>query len=168
MRTRYVLPLAAVLALAASATPASGAAAVTHLTLQEHEVSTDHFEAGDGICVDYAGTLVEDRELDADAVLHDRGALAGVANLTFTVRADFSISPDDPADGPAYTGTYVEGGAGSVDTATDEGRAATYHVVASATGSDGSTLRFLLRGHVTLTPDATVHADRDQLTCVQP
>ena len=64
----------------------------------------------------------------------DRGALAGVANLTFTVGADFSISPDDPAEGPAYTGTYVEGGAGSVDTATDEGRATTYHVVASATG----------------------------------
>jgi hypothetical protein len=146
MRGRYVAPLAAAVALL-PAGPVRAEAGVTHLTLHEHEVSAEHFAAGAGVCVDYAGTLVEDRQLDAGAVQHDSGA--GLANLTFTVRATFSITPDDPTAGAAYTGSYVEKGAGIVDTAPDQDRAVSYHVVAAATGSDGSTLRFLLRGHVT-------------------
>lgn len=165
MRARYLAPLAAAVALL-PAGPARAEAGVTHLTLHEHHVSTDHFAAGAGICVDYAGTLIEDRQLDAKAVQHDGGT--SLANLTFTVYATFSITPDDPTAGPAYTGSYVEKGAGIVDTAPDQDRAVSYHVVAAATGSDGSTLRFLLRGHVTATPDGTVHAARDQLTCIQP
>jgi hypothetical protein len=165
MQARYLAPLAAAVALL-PAGPAHAEAGVTHLTLHEHEVSTDHFAAGDGICVDYAGTLIEDRHLDAEAVQHDNGA--GLANLTFIVRATFSITPDEPAAGPSYTGSYVEKGAGIVETASSQDRAVTYHVVAAGTGSDGSTLRFLLRGHVTATPDGAVHAARDQLTCVRP
>jgi hypothetical protein len=165
MRAILIAPIAAAVALL-PAVPADAESAVTHLTLHEHEVSTDHFAAGQGICVDYAGTLVEDRRLDAQAVQHE--SAAGLVNLTFTVRATLSITPDDPAAGPTYIGSYVEKGAGIVETAPDQDRAITYHVVAAADGSDRSTLRFLLRGHITVTPEGTVHAARDQLTCARP
>jgi hypothetical protein len=168
MNMRYVV-LLAVAALAVVPTgPAMAAASVTHIPIHVEEVSTDHFAAGDGVCVDYAGTLVENRVGDADLVLHESGALADAFHVTFVVAADFTLTPDNPNAGPGYSGTYREGGAGLVEGDTGQELTSSFHLIAVATGTDGSTLHFLLRGHVTVTPDGTMRAVSDQLTCIQP
>ncbi|MDQ1614111.1 MAG: hypothetical protein QOJ60_50 [Actinomycetota bacterium] len=165
--TSLALAGAAGMSALAPAVPAAAAASVTLFSFHQHEVSSEHFAAGEGACVGYAGTLVEHRDVRVRGVQHDSGGLAGQMSARETVDATFSLTPDDPADGPAYTGTYREGGTGRA-IGFDQTIVSTYHLVAHATGSDGSTLRFLLRGHVTTTPRGAVHAATDSLTCIQP
>jgi hypothetical protein len=164
---KYVVPLAVAMLALLPAGPAT-AASVTHIPVHIEEVSTDHFGSSEGPCVDYAGTLTENRVADAVIVVHDRGALTDQFHLTFIVTATFFLDPDDPADGPAYSGTYTERGTGFLNASTEEELTSTFQLVASATGSDGSPLRFLLRGHITVTPGGDLHATTDQLICAQP
>jgi hypothetical protein len=42
-----------------------------------------------------------------------------------------------------------------------------FHLQPSVTGTDGSHVRALLKGHVTVPPDGTVRVATDTLRCIQ-
>jgi hypothetical protein len=148
---------------------AHAASGVTRLEIHESEVSVGEFDAGDepgrGACLPFSGTSTENRDLDAKLVIHDDGE----THIEFTVQATFTLTPNDPSRRPAYTGSYREQGTGHtfLTSGGEEREVASFHLQPSATGADGSHVRALLKGHVTVTPDGTVRVETDTLRCIQ-
>jgi hypothetical protein len=137
--------------------------------IHQSEVSVSDFDAGDepgrGTCLPFSGTSTEYRTLDAKLLTHEDGQ----THIEFTVLSTFTLTPNDPSRWPSYSGSYREQGAGRV-LITPEGQVDevfSFHLQPSATGTDGSQVRALLKGHVTVTPDGTVRVTTDTLQCIQ-
>jgi len=169
MNRLIALVLTAALAVLGTSGAAHAASAVTHLEIHESEVSVSAFDAGDepgrGACLPFSGTSTEYRDLDAKLVIHEDGE----THIEFTVQATFTLTPDDPSRWPSYSGSYREQGAGRAFL-TPQGEVPvvlSFHLQPSATGTDGSQVRALLKGHVTVTPDGTVRVATDTLRCIQ-
>jgi hypothetical protein len=169
MKRLITLVLTAAIAVFGPSTAAHADSAVTHLEIHDSEVSVSDFDAGDepgrGACLPFSGTSTEYRDLDAKLVIHEDGE----THIEFTVQATFTLTPDDPSRWPSYSGSYREQGAGRTFL-TPEGEVPvvfSFHLQPSATGSDGSQLRALLKGHVTVTPDGTVRVTTDTLRCIE-
>ncbi len=169
MNRLIVLIVTVALAVLGTSGAAHAAPAVTHLEIHESEVSVSDFDAGDepgrGACLPFSGTSREYRDLDAKLVIHEDGE----THIDFTVQATFTLTPDDPSLWPSYSGSYREQGAGRA-LLTPEGEVDvvfSFHLQPSATGTDGSQVRALLKGHVTVTPDGTVRVATDTLRCIQ-
>jgi hypothetical protein len=155
----------AVPALAFGASPAAAAPAQHEVFAEEYDEYLP-FAAGEGPCVDWAGTLHEVRSglfrvLEPGGArhpdeFHANGVVDGFAELI----------PDDPTL-PTYSGTFREKAnvIGTVTEAGDELRIAQYRLRSVLTGTDGSRLTLSLSGKVTVNGHGYLVIDRFEFSC---
>jgi hypothetical protein len=152
-------------ALAAGSSPALAAPAQHEVFIDEYDEHLP-FAAGEGPCVDWAGTLHEVRSARFRVLMpggarnpdefHANGAVDGLIELI----------PDDPAL-PTYAGTFREK-ANAIGTVTDEGddlRIAQYRLRSVLTGTDGSSLTLSLSGKITVNGRGELVVDRFEFSC---
>jgi hypothetical protein len=163
--------LAAAAALAVAtltvASPALAAGA-QRVSLPEEWDAVEHFDAGEGPCVDWPGSFHEVRHGTYDLTLPPGGQVFGEVHLNGAVDGYVELVPDDPAL-PTYTGTYREKVTG-VFVGVDEGgedllRVGHYALAVKLSGSDGSTLWLRLSGHITLDASGRAVVARDNYSC---
>jgi hypothetical protein len=152
-------------ALAIGALPAAGAPAQHDVFVEEYD-AYEPFAAGEGPCVDWAGTFHEVRSGQARLLspggvrhpdeVHVNGAVDGFVELI----------PDD-ATFPSYSGTYREkiNAIVTITEEADELRIAQYRLRSVLTGTDGSRLTLSLSGKITVNGRDDVVISRDELTC---
>ncbi len=148
-----------------AALPASAAGNVIHYSLTGAEDSSmplDDLES----CVGYAGAINEQRSYDYRISEFVSGPRQGQVRLNGVVMGDFTIVPDDAAAGPTYSGSYREKVTLAGDSL-DDPRVVSFHLPGSATGSDGSRLKFLLHGHMTVGADGQVIVAFQKINCIQ-
>jgi hypothetical protein len=117
-------------------------------------------------CVGYAGQIFEDRHGVFNLTLHTRGSMAGVAHVEGDVTAGFVISPLQ-GSGVVYSGTYREHDVGNFagENLDIPHPSASFYLHATGTGTDGSQIRFTLRGHFVIDKRTGV-VRRDVLTVI--
>lgn len=157
-----------VLAATTATTPAADAAAALHLSVPEDYDAAEHFDAGEQLCVDWAGTFHEVRHGGYDLVVPPGGQVPGEAHINGAVDGYVELVPDDPGL-PSYAGTYREKVDG-VLVGTDAGgsdilRVAHYGLTSILRGTDGSALRLSLSGKVTLDAKGRAVVSRDTYSC---
>ncbi len=148
---------------------ASGALArgnVIHYPIAFSEESTMELEPEGAACVGYAGTIYEERSYDLQVTEFVDGPNQGMVHLTGVIMGEFSIAPLAGEPGPIYTGSYREK-VTLMGTSLDSPRVSSFTLPASATGSDGSALKFLMRGHVVVGQDGEIKSMKYQFTCVR-
>ena len=165
----YAGPGLAIALLAAVLLPAPpvAAAPAEHLVVEESWSGSEHFAAGEGPCVPWAGTLAEDRHMTARLVWTGTGPRVGEYAVVAQVDGALSLVPDDATAAPTYAGSYRETATGRFSWDGDEPRVGRFAVHARATGSDGSALLFVLYGRITLRADGTVVTVDEGLRCVR-
>jgi hypothetical protein len=133
------------------------------------ETGVEKFDAGQGPCVDYAGTVAEDRTYRVGITAYTTGAIAGQVYIVGGVDVVIDITPNR-ADGPSYRGTYTEHGASPATSPTRETSrsASVYHLNARPTGTDGSWLTAHGSGHLIVGPDSPVRSSRYRTQCIEP
>lgn len=159
-----VLAAAAVTGAAPAPAEASGA---QHVFVPEEFDGTEHFDAGAGPCVGWAGTFHEVRHGGYRIVVAPGGRVAGEAHANGTVDGLVELTPDDPAL-PSYRGSYQEKNVVVLtDPTSDDGglRVGHFALLTKLAGSDGSTLWLGTSGHVTLDAQGRVVVARDRFTC---
>jgi hypothetical protein len=167
MRVRLmVAAFLAGLALAGMPAPASAAPAV-HETLPESYDGESSFAAGEGWCVDYAGTMTESRDGVFRVTQVGTGPRSGMVQVMGDISASLTLTPEDPSAGVAYVGGYREHVAGwfIVGPDGDDPRVMSLRLAGVLTGSDGSRLHLTYRIKVTVLPDGDVAVARESLTC---
>jgi hypothetical protein len=103
-------------------------------------------------CLGYQGQIYEDRHGVYNLTIHTTGSMAGVTHVEGDVTAAFVISPIQ-GTGVVYTGTYREHATGNFLIINNEDvphPAASFYLHGTGTGSDGSQIRFTIRGHFVL------------------
>jgi hypothetical protein len=152
-------------ALVVGATPAVAAPAQHDVFVEEYDEYLP-FAAGEGPCVDWAGTLHEVRSGEFKVLtpggvrhpdeFHANGVVDGLVELI----------PDDPTL-PSYSGTFREkaNAIGTVTEAGDELRIAQYRVRSVLTGTDGSRLTLSLAGKITVNGHGDLVVDRYEFSC---
>lgn len=118
-------------------------------------------------CVGYEGQVFEDRHGVFNLTTHTRGSLAGVTHVEGEVSADFVISPLQ-GSGVVYTGTYREHDVGNFagENLDIPYPSASFYLHATGTGTDGSQIRFTLRGHFVIDKrTGEVRRDASTVTC---
>lgn len=116
-------------------------------------------------CVGYTGTIWEQRNYDVQVTEFVDGPRQGRIHLTGEVLGEFSITPDEE-DGPTYTGGYREK-ITFIGTSFDDPLIAAFSLPASAVGSDGSSLRFLMHGHIVVSQDQELRLIAFKSVCIQ-
>ncbi len=168
MRTRRFLALAGAIMCAGLVSSPADAAGAQHLTIPEVFDGAEHFAAGEQACVSWAGTFHEVRNGAYDIVVPPGGRVSGEAHVNGAVDGFVELVPDDPAL-PTYTGHYREKVNGVlVGTDTDGNdvlRVAHYALSSTLSGSDGSSLRLRLSGHIAVDARGRVVVARDELSC---
>ena len=166
-RTSSVVAAVLIAAAAvAGAGPALAAGAV-HLYVPEEFDGTEHFAAGDGPCVGWAGSFHEVRHGGYRLVVAPGGQVAGEVHANGTIDGFVELVPDDPQL-PSYSGTYLEKNVVVLtDPASDDGglRVGHYGLAVKLTGSDASTIWLRLSGHITVDGQGRVVVSRDRLRC---
>ena len=130
------------------------------------EESTMALDTDVAACVGYAGTIYEKRSYDVVVTEFVDGPNQGMLHLTGVIMGEFTIVPEAGAAGPSYTGSYRE----KVvlrGTSLDSPEVSSFILPATATGADGSTLKFLLHGHGVVGPDGTIKLENFQFTCIR-
>ena len=117
-------------------------------------------------CVGYAGTIYEKRSYDVVVTEFVDGPNQGMVHLTGVIMGEFTIVPEAGAAGPTYTGTYREKVV-LTGTSLDSPEVSSFILPATATGSDGSTLKFLLHGHGVVGPDGAIKLEKFLFTCIR-
>lgn len=144
--------------------PASAGA--THGYIPEDYDAAEHFAAGEGLCVPWAGTFHEVRHGGYQLVttpgdrsmVHVNGSIDGYVELV----------PDDSRLA-SYTGTYKEklevvaGTIGEDDFEFE--RVGQYHLKSRLDGSDGSEIVLTLRGKFTINGNGRIVVERDLYGC---
>jgi hypothetical protein len=163
-----VMTLAAAIAPAWSApagTTGTGGATVTFVP--EDYDAWEHFDAGEGFCVPWAGSFHEVRHGGYRIVAPPGGQLPGEIHVNGVVDGLVELVPDDTRN-PTYAGTYrekVNGVVVSVSSEEDVERVGQYRLASTLHGSDGSTLHLRLAGKVTVNGRGRVVLSHDELTC---
>jgi hypothetical protein len=158
---------ALVLGLSAAIAPAHAGGAV-HETVPEQYDASEHFAAGEGFCVPWAGTFREVRNGQYRLLTPPGGREPGEFHVNGVVAGSVTLTPDDPAL-PTYSGSYREKLNGVIAGVDDEGfdveRVGQYRLRSILRGTDGSTLDLRLSGKLTSTPDGRVVVSRDTFSC---
>jgi hypothetical protein len=118
-------------------------------------------------CVGYEGQIFEDRHGVFNLTTHTRGSLAGVTHVEGDVSANFVISPLQ-GSGVVYAGTYREHDVGNFagENLDIPYPSASFYLHATGTGTDGSQIRFTLRGHTVIDKrTGEVRRDASTATC---
>ena len=164
---RSIVAVGVVVAAGLLAAPAEAGGA-QHVTVPEVFDGSEHFAAGEQLCVPWAGTFHEVRHGAYDIVLPPGGRETGEAHVNGAVDGSVELVPDDPAY-PTYTGTYREKVTGVLVGTDSDGndvlRVGHYALVTRLVGSDGSSLRLSLGGHVTIDGGGRVVVSRDRASC---
>jgi hypothetical protein len=155
----------AVPALTLAASPAAAAPAQHDVFVDEYDGYVP-FAAGEGPCVDWAGTLHEVRSA-VFRVLEPGGARnPDEFHANGVVDGSVELIPDDPTL-PTYSGTFREK-ANAIGTAAEEGddlRIAQYRLRSVLTGTDGSRLTLSLSGKITVNGRGDLVTERFELSC---
>jgi len=130
------------------------------------EESTMAVEPDVSACVGYAGTIYENRTYDVWVTEFVEGPKQGMVHLTGTVTGAFTITPEAGNSSPSYTGSYREKVTLS-GMSLDSPEVFSFLLPAIATGSDGSTLQFLMRGHGVADDDGEIKLMKFQFTCIR-
>ncbi len=118
-------------------------------------------------CVGYSGTIYEERNYDIRVTEFVEGSNAGRVHLTGSITGPFTIAPHESDAGPVYQGTIREKISFS-GTSFDDPLVFTFLVHATATGSNGSSLKFLYHGHGVIGHNSEVKLEFDKVHCIQP
>lgn len=162
---RTVLAGAALLCAAAAA-PVSAAGA-EHAFFPEDYDAAEHFAAGEGFCVTWAGTFHEVRHGGYRLVAARGGQQPGELHINGTIYGTVELIPDDGSL-PTYVGDYREKVNGVVTTFTDEGdveRVGQYWLRSTLNGTDGSSFDLRLSGKVTINANGVATVERDVFSC---
>lgn len=160
------LALAGASALLVGAPGTASAAGAQHEAIPEQYDATEHFDAGDGPCVPWAGSFHEVREGGYRLVAPPGGRDAGEVHINGAVDGLVELVPDDPAL-RSYRGTYREK-VDAVGTFTEEDevlRVGQYRLRTVLRGTDGSTFVLSLSGKTTIDANGRVVVQRDELSC---
>jgi hypothetical protein len=161
MQIKYAL-VGAVMLVGVTVAPASGAGA-RHEFQPEHYNDAEHFSAGEGFCVSWAGTFHEVRDGGYKVVYPPGGQLDGEFHVNGVVNGLVELIPDDPAL-PTYSGVYREK-TNAVVTVEGVPRVAQYRLSSTLVGTDGSSYELALAGKVTVNAQGRVVVSRDAFTC---
>jgi hypothetical protein len=157
---------AAVLLVGAATGPASAAGAERAFYPEDYDAH-EHFDAGDGPCVGWAGTFHEERHGGYRLVAAPGGQQPGEVHINGVVDGSVELIPDDPSL-PTYAGDYREKVNGIATEFSDEGdveRVGQYRLRSTLHGTDGSTLDLRLSGKITLNAKGEVTAEHETFTC---
>ena len=161
-----ILAGSAALLAGAVAGPAAAAGA-QHDFFPEDYDAYEHFAAGEGFCVDWAGTFHEVRHGGYRLVAAVGGQQPGEVHVNGAINGHIELVPDDPTL-PTYTGDYREKVNGVVTESTDEGdleRVGQYRLRSTLQGTDGSTLSLRMSGKTTFDAHGVLRVQRDTFTC---
>ncbi len=117
-------------------------------------------------CVGYAGTIYEKRSYDVMVTEFVDGPNQGMVHLTGVIMGEFTIEPEAGTPGTSYTGTYREKVV-LTGTSLDSPEVSSFILPVTAIGSDGSTLKFLLRGHGVVGQDGEIKVLKFQFNCIR-
>jgi hypothetical protein len=154
MRRRLVMLLGFLLALAlAPAIPAhADPGVIKGVFIEDFQGTTPLDDPTFTDCLGYQGQIYEDRHGVYNLTIHTRGSMAGVTHVEGDVTASFIISPLQ-GTGVVYSGTYLEHATGNFLIINGEDiphPSASFYLHATGTGTDGSQIRFTIRGHFVL------------------
>ncbi len=159
--------IAILAALLLGAAPARAAENVSHDTIAFAEGSTMPIGDFDG-CLPYAnGSIYEYRSYHVKVSTFVAGPRQGQVQFTGVTTGNFVISPAAGASGPLYTGAYREKFAG-MGASLDSPQVSSFTLPITAAGSDGSTIKLMMHGHVTLTPSGELKVGKFDARCVRP
>ena len=157
---------AAALLLGAAAAPAASSGA-EHAFFPEDYDAYEHFDAGEGFCVDWAGTFHEVRQGGYRLVAPPGGQTAGELHVNGVIAGVVELIPDD-ASLPTYEGSYREKVNGVLTEFSDEGdveRVSQYRLRSTLVGTDGTRLALRLSGKLTINANGRVVVERESFTC---
>ncbi len=163
-----ILTLVGTAALLAGAVagPATAGGAVRAFYPEDYD-AYEHFDAGEGLCVDWPGTSHEVRRGGYRLVSAPGGQQPGELHVNGVIEGSVELVPDDTAL-PTYVGDYREKVNG-VLTVTIDGddveRVGQYRLRSTLHGTDGSRLDLALSGKLTFNAKGTVTVDRESFTC---
>ena len=164
---KQLITAALALGLGTAVAPAHAAGA-NHETQPEQYDATEHFVAGEGFCVPWAGSFREVRNGQYRLVSPPGGREPGEYHVNGVIAGSVTLTPDDPGL-PTYTGTYREKVDYVVIGLDEEGfeiaRVGQYRLRSTLRSSDGSSLDLRLSGKLTVTPAGTVVVSRDEFSC---
>ena len=164
---KHLITAALALGLSTATVPAHASGAV-HETYPESYDATEHFAAGEGFCVPWAGSFREVRNGQYRLVSPPGGREPGEYHVNGVIAGSVTLTPDDPGL-PTYTGTYREKVDYVVIGLDEEGfeiaRVGQYRLRSTLRSSDGSSLDLRLSGKLTVTPAGTVVVSRDEFSC---
>ena len=138
-----------------------------HDVVAENDDARDHFEAGQGPCVPWAGTFHEVRHGGYKLTAAPAGQVSGELHVNGAVDGLVELVPDDPAL-PTYRGTYREKVNAVVvpsSSGEDAERVGQYRLRSTLVGTDGSTLTLRLSGKVTVNANGVPTVDRQTFDC---
>jgi hypothetical protein len=144
---------------------------VAHYTLSFSEEST--MEIPTGTCgLNYPASITEYRSYQLRVTEFVDGPKEGMMLINGVIIGDFTIFPTGEATGVTYEGSYREKVVVSGTALLEEDggmlRVGTFTLPATAIGSDGSVLKFLLHGHLVSGKDGEVKVDFEKLNCIKP
>jgi hypothetical protein len=167
MRRTSIAVAGLVLVLAPGAAPAAQAAGAEHVFEAESYDEVEHFDVGEGLCVDWAGSFHEVRHGAYRLLTAPGGQIAGEIHVNGVVAGLVELVPDNQ-DLPTYTGSYREKVNGVItdpDPSGDELRIGQYRLESTLRGSDGSSLRLTLSGKLTVNGQGRVVVSREHFAC---
>ena len=103
---KHLITAALALGLSTAIVPAHAGGA-DHQTLPESYDATEHFAAGEGFCVPWAGSFREVRSGEYKLVTAPGGQVPGETHINGAIAGSVTLTPDDPAL-PTYSGSYRE------------------------------------------------------------
>jgi hypothetical protein len=154
------------LLVGALAGPAAAAGAQHDFYPEDYD-AYEHFAAGEGFCVDWAGTFHEVRRGGYRLVAAKGGQQPGELHVNGAIDGLVELIPDDPAL-PTYAGTYREKVNAVVTSFSDEGdveRVGQYRLRSTLHGSDGSSYELRLSGKTTFNASGVLTVQRETFTC---
>ena len=106
-RTIITLAGLALVAFAAPGATPAHAAGAEHVIEPEDYDEVEHFDAGEGFCVDWAGSFHEVRHGAYRLLTAPGGQVTGETHVNGVIAGLVELVPDDPGL-PTYTGSYRE------------------------------------------------------------
>jgi len=167
MKKRIITLVGTAILLAAAAAGPATAGVAQHDFYPENYDAYEHFNAGEGFCVDWAGTFHEVRHGGYRLVAAPGGQQPGELHVNGIIDGRVELIPDDAAL-PTYSGDYREKVNGIVTEFTDEGdveRVAQYRLRSTLHGTDGSSLDLVLSGKLTINANGVATVEREVFSC---
>ena len=166
MKNRIIALVGATVLLAGGYAGPAVAGAERAFYPEDYDAS-EHFAAGEGFCVQWAGTFHEVRHGGYRLVAAPGGQQPGELHVNGVIDGLVELIPDDAAQ-PTYSGFYREKVNGVVTEFADEGdveRIGQYRLRSTLYGTDGSSLDLVLSGKLTINANGVTTVDRQVFSC---